>query len=237
MYENGSRSHFPTPRFSINRTPVIRCTFSHRTALSHRPPKSAQTSRLEADTEVPSHLSTTPSRSLPRITSIPLLRRLRTRTPTHTPLIMPPLPQPLLHPQLQLPLQLRTRLLPMNEIAEPASYAAFTAIESTARLSEIGHRRQLAVDGAGGVPAGIEGVAGGLGRVFVFEARVHVADEICEIRKQISLTLIHLHSFPTESVDLEGSREGRESSRSLLLSQTTTSSISPYLHISHQKSS
>lgn len=125
--------------------------------------------------------TSSPKQSIPPTNgspSIPLPRRLRTRTPTHTFLIMAPRAQPLLRPQLQLPLQLRTRLLAMYEIAEAAANTAFAAVEPTARFPEIGHGRQLAVDGAGGVPAAVERVAGRLRRVFVFEARVHVADEI-----------------------------------------------------------
>lgn len=71
----------------------------------------------------------------------------------------------------------------MNEIAEPAPDAPFAAVEPAARFSEVGDGRELAVDGAGGVPAGVEGVAGLLGGVFVFEARVDVADEICLVEE------------------------------------------------------
>ena len=110
--------------------------------------------------------------------SIPLPRRLRARTPTHTPLIMTPHPQPLLRPQLQLPLQLRARLLPVDEIAESAPHAPFAAVQPAARFSEIGDGGEFAIDGARGVPAAVEGVAGLLGRVFVFEAGVDVADEV-----------------------------------------------------------
>ena len=92
---------------------------------------------------------------------------------------MPPHPQPLLRPQLQFPLQLRTRLLAMDEIAEPAPHASFPAVEAATGFSEIGDGGQLAVDGARGVPAAVKGVAGLLGRVFVFEAGVDVADEVC----------------------------------------------------------
>ncbi len=67
----------------------------------------------------------------------------------------------------------------MDEIAEAAAHAAFAAVEAAARFAEIRHGGELAVDGAGGVPARVEGVAGLLGRVFVFEARVDVADEVC----------------------------------------------------------
>lgn len=66
----------------------------------------------------------------------------------------------------------------MDEIAEPASNTSLSAIEPTTGLAEIGDGRELAVDGARGVPAGVEGVAGFLGRVLVFEACVDVADEM-----------------------------------------------------------
>jgi hypothetical protein len=110
------------------------------------------------------------------IPSAPLPRRLRRRTPTHAPLIPSPGPQPLLRRQLQLSVQLRTRLFPMYEVAEPASDAAFAAVEPTARFAEIRHGRELAVDGARGIPARVERVAGLLGGVFVLEACVDVAD-------------------------------------------------------------
>ncbi len=117
--------------------------------------------------------------------SKPFPRRLRSRTLTHTPLIPPPLPQPFLRPQLQLPIQLRTRLLPVYEVAKPAPHAPFPAIEPTARFSEIGDGGKFAVDGPGGVPATVEGVAGLLRRVFVLEARVDVADQICRSNKPL----------------------------------------------------
>ena len=64
----------------------------------------------------------------------------------------------------------------MDEIAEPAPHAPFAAVEAAAGFAEVGDGGEFAVDGAGGVPAAVEGVAGLLGRVFVFEARVDVAD-------------------------------------------------------------
>ena len=64
----------------------------------------------------------------------------------------------------------------MYEIAEAAPDAAFAAVEPAARFAEIGDGGQFAVDGAGGVPAAVEGVAGFLRGIFVFEARVDVAD-------------------------------------------------------------
>ena len=67
----------------------------------------------------------------------------------------------------------------MYEVAEPASDAPVPAVQPAARFPEVRHGRQFAVDGPRGVPAGVERIAGRLGRVFVFEARVDVADEIC----------------------------------------------------------
>lgn len=67
----------------------------------------------------------------------------------------------------------------MNEVAEPTPDAAFAAVEAAAGFAEVGDGAELAVYGAGGVPAGVEGVAGLLGRVFVLEAGVDVADEVC----------------------------------------------------------
>ena len=75
----------------------------------------------------------------------------------------------------------------MDEVAEAAADAALAAVEPAAGFAEVGHGRELAVDGAGGVPAAVEGVAGLLGRVFVFEARVDVADEVCGGEKSASV--------------------------------------------------
>jgi hypothetical protein len=112
-------------------------------------------------------------------TLIPLPRRLGARTPRHAPLIPPPQPQPLLRTQLQFPLQLRTWILPMNEIAETASHTALSTVQSTAGFAKISDRRELAVYGSCGVPARVQCVACFLRAVFVLEARVDIADEIC----------------------------------------------------------
>jgi len=64
----------------------------------------------------------------------------------------------------------------MNEITETASNTSFPAIQSATRFAEIRDGRELAVDGPRRVPAGVEGVAGLLRRVFVLEARVDIAD-------------------------------------------------------------
>lgn len=66
----------------------------------------------------------------------------------------------------------------MDEVAEAATDAALAAVEAAAGLAEVGDGAQLAVDGAGGVPAAVEVVAGLLGRLLVLEAGVDVADEV-----------------------------------------------------------
>jgi len=66
----------------------------------------------------------------------------------------------------------------MYKIAEASTDAAFATIEPTARFSEIGNGGKFAVDGATGVPARVERVAGFLCIIFVLEARIDVADEM-----------------------------------------------------------
>jgi hypothetical protein len=67
----------------------------------------------------------------------------------------------------------------MNEIAEAASHTSFSTVQPTAGFAEIGDGRELAVDGACCVPARVQRIAGLLRRVFIFEACVDVANEIC----------------------------------------------------------
>ncbi len=67
----------------------------------------------------------------------------------------------------------------MNEVAEPTPDTPFATVESATRFSEIGDGREFAVDGSGGVPSRVEGVAGCLCGVFVLEPGVDVADEVC----------------------------------------------------------
>jgi len=100
------------------------------------------------------------------------------RTPTSAPLISASQSQPFLGTQLQLPVQVIAWVFPVDEIAESSSHASFATIQSTAGFPEIGDWAEFTVDGAGGVPAGVEGVAGFLSTVFVLETRVDVADEI-----------------------------------------------------------
>jgi hypothetical protein len=67
----------------------------------------------------------------------------------------------------------------VDEVAIAAAHAALAAVEATAGLAEVGDGRKLAVDGAAGVPARVERIAGGLCIFFVLEASVDVADEVC----------------------------------------------------------
>jgi hypothetical protein len=64
----------------------------------------------------------------------------------------------------------------MYEITKTPSNTPLPTIQSTTGFAEIRHGRELAVDRAGGVPTGIEGVAGFLRAVFVFKACIDVAD-------------------------------------------------------------
>jgi hypothetical protein len=66
----------------------------------------------------------------------------------------------------------------MYEVAEAAANTALSAIKTTAGFTEIGDGREFAVDGAAGVPAAVERVAGFLGIFFVLEAHVDVANQI-----------------------------------------------------------
>jgi len=80
----------------------------------------------------------------------------------------------------------------MNKITKPTSHTTFPTIQPTTSFAEIGDGRQLAVDGTSGVPAGVEGIAGFLRGIFVFEACVDVADEMIII----IITNNHLLNLP-----------------------------------------
>lgn len=67
----------------------------------------------------------------------------------------------------------------MDKVAEAAADAAFTRVEAAAGLAKVGDGTELAVDGAGGVPAAIELVAGLLSRGLVLEPRVDVSNQVC----------------------------------------------------------
>jgi hypothetical protein len=66
----------------------------------------------------------------------------------------------------------------MNKIAEATSDTSFPTVQPTTGFTEVGNGRELAVDGACRVPAGVQRVAGFLRRVFVLEACIDVANEI-----------------------------------------------------------
>lgn len=112
----------------------------------------------------------------------------------------------------------------MNEIAKATAHTALAAVESTTRFAEIGNGREFAVDRATSVPTTIEGIASFLGVLFVLETYIDVANQICFSKVSI------------ESPCVDGEK-GAGNARSLLLSQTTSSSTSPYWHSSHQMSS
>jgi hypothetical protein len=67
----------------------------------------------------------------------------------------------------------------VDEVAETAADATLAGVQATTGLAEVCDGTELAVDGATGVPAGVELIAGFLGGVFVFEAGVDVADKVC----------------------------------------------------------
>lgn len=100
--------------------------------------------------------------------------------PRHAPGVSATLLQPLPRAHVEIAIEFGGGLLAMNEVAESAAHAAFARVEAAARLAEIGDGGQLAVDGAAGVPARVEAVAGLLRVLFVLEAHVDVPDEICD---------------------------------------------------------
>lgn len=104
--------------------------------------------------------------------------RFRTGASGDAPLVSPTRPEPLLGRKLEFPFEFGRRFLAMNEITETPAYAAFTAVQPAAGFPKIGHRTEFAVNRARGIPAAVERVAGGLCRVFVFEPRVHVPDQV-----------------------------------------------------------
>ena len=103
---------------------------------------------------------------------MPWILCFRCRAPAHATLVLAPHSQPLLRTELQLPIQLRTRLLPVNKIAEASSYAALTAIESATSFSKIRDRAQLAVDRPRRIPSRVQRT------ILVFESCIYVADQM-----------------------------------------------------------
>lgn len=103
--------------------------------------------------------------------------RFRTRRSRRATALRPHL-EPLLGAQLQLAVQFRAGVLAMDEITESAPNAALPAVQTTARLAEVGNRREFTVDRPRSVPARVQIIAGLLSAVFVFEPRVDVADQV-----------------------------------------------------------
>ena len=100
------------------------------------------------------------------------------RRPSHAPLVPTPFLEPLLRAESYIAIQFVARVLAVDEVTEAAADATFARVEAAARLTEVCDGAQLAVDRTTGVPARVKLVASFLGRVFVFEASVDVADEI-----------------------------------------------------------
>lgn len=101
--------------------------------------------------------------------------------------VAPALLEPLLGAERQLAVELVAGVLAVDEVAEAAADAALARVEAAAGLAEVGDGAELAVDGARGVPAAVELVAGGLGRLLVLEAGVDVADQV--LRENVSITI------------------------------------------------
>ena len=159
--------------------------FQSATPCPQRISQSQKREHAQRQNSFHTHSSSTLPHSYPpgqQIFLKPALRRRRRRTPAHTPSIPTSLLQPLARAHVQLAIQLGTRFLAMDKVAEAAADTALAAVETTAGLAEIGDGREFAVDGAAGVPARVERVAGFLRVFFVLEAHVDVADEVCRLR-------------------------------------------------------
>lgn len=114
----------------------------------------------------------------PRLPLEPPTRGLGARAPRHALGVAAAHLEPLLGGEHELAVELGRGVLAVDEVAEAAADAALARVEAAAGLAEVGDGAELAVDGAAGVPAAVELVAGGLGRVLVLEAGVDVADEV-----------------------------------------------------------
>lgn len=153
----------PLSSSAFNLRPIA-CLYAHR--QPHRPIRPSSFKPFQTN----SPLTLTSLEAFP-------IRRGRGAL-AHTPLIPAPLLQPLPRRHIQVPIQLSARLLTMYEVAEAAPHAAFARVEAAAGFPEVRDGRELAVDGAAGVPARVECVAGLLRVFFVLEADVDVADEV-----------------------------------------------------------
>lgn len=71
---------------------------------------------------------------------VPASGRLRARAATDTARVPTPLLQPLLRTQSHFAVQFGAGIFAVDEVAESAAHAPFSAIQSTTRFSEIGDR-------------------------------------------------------------------------------------------------
>lgn len=111
--------------------------------------------------------------------SIPPPRRLRARRPRRAPLALAAGTQPLLGREHQFAIELFAGVLAVDEVAESTAHASLATIEPAARLAEVRHGTELAVDRPRRVPPRVELVARPLRRVLVLEARVDVSYQVC----------------------------------------------------------
>lgn len=112
--------------------------------------------------------------------------RLWCRRSADAALVAAPRTQPLLGAEGDFAIEFVRGLLAVDEVAEAAAHAALARVKTAAGFAEVGDGAEFAVNRARGVPAAIEFVAGLLGRVFVFESRVDVADEVCILQPLVS---------------------------------------------------
>jgi len=112
----------------------------------------------------------------------------------------------------------------MNEITETASHTSFSTVQPTTSFAEIGDGRELAVDGACCVPARVQRIAGLLRRVFVFEACVDVADEICTSH-HCQLIFLKRHEREKEGV------EGREPTVIVIIADNHLLNLAKLAHL------
>ena len=66
----------------------------------------------------------------------------------------------------------------MNEVAEPTAHTSLATVKPAARLAEICHRAELAVNRSSRVPPAVQALARRLGRILVLEARVHISNQV-----------------------------------------------------------
>jgi hypothetical protein len=86
--------------------------------------------------------------------------------------------EPLLGAVGELTVEFVAGVLAVDEVAEATTNATLARVKTAAGLAEVGDGAQLAVNGASGVPAVVELIAGGLGGLFVLKAGIDVANQM-----------------------------------------------------------